>query len=991
MRYYLIILLVYSTLFLSHNLFGQEAGGQMSYETYSSLKESGSLPDMSNIEVVYPNSVGSNTEKDEPVLHSNKAQSSCYGYFPPNSGATSHVLADDESFEVTLSFNFCFYGQNYTSVYINDNGNITFDAASGSFTSTGFPVLFDKMIAPFWADFHQGSFGGNGVVWYENTPTALIVHWENIGYYLNGTNKRNTMMLIITDGLDPLLASGNNVGFFYDDMQWTTGEASGGTNGFGGTASTVGINKGDGTTFIQIGRFDQPGSAYDGAYGNPDGVDWLDNKSLMFDVCNSTNIPPIVAGVSVCDTIYLCVGDTMPINFSVISGESGQTTEVVIDSSALSNYTLVSNIPGNTATVTSYLIGDTSNIGLNVLSVMAFDNGIPADTIWFDLLVSVDTIPFHPVITGDSVVCFGEQVILQSTAGFETYDWNNGNTTSDIIVGGGDYSLTVSIRECYETTPVFHVEELPRIIPVIQGDSIICLTGDPLIDVVVLSVDGSPYNSMTWSPGNETTDNITVGIGTYFVTTTDTSGCIEISNSVNVTDFASGIGITGPSLYCQGDSALLDAGPGFDSYLWQTGNPGDTLQTIYAFEGTYTVTITDSTCVGDVSHTLTEVAEIIPVISGDPTYCFGEGPSTLTVGATGFSSFEWLPNNETTTSINVFEGFYQVVGSYSVCKDTSVVFTVTEDDPIYANVQTTGFVCSDDSTSVLAGSGFGSYNWDNGSTGNPVYFYQGGNYTLTVVNASNCSYDTTITILDVTSPSIVGDNMTCDGEYQFTSNFAPQGVTWTYSGPGTLTFLNSMNDINPLITANTNGVYSLTMSDDKCLRSITHQIIFEGYPSVSLQDEEICKDDELKFDVVQENLSIADYVWNTGSNDAIISVNSEISAWYVVEINGYCGSVKDSAFVKVYNCEIPNVITPNGDNQNDYFYTRFAEIYNDVSLTIFNRWGKIIYENDTYDNSWRGERMDSNQQVSSGTYYYLMRWDSGQQEATGTVTVFDSK
>jgi hypothetical protein len=65
---------------------------------------------------------------------------------------------------------------------------------------------------------------------------------------------------------DPMLPNGNNVAFCYGDMQWTTGSASqGGTGGFGGVPSTVGVNKGDGTNFIQIGRFDASQvHAYDG-------------------------------------------------------------------------------------------------------------------------------------------------------------------------------------------------------------------------------------------------------------------------------------------------------------------------------------------------------------------------------------------------------------------------------------------------------------------------------------------------------------------------------------------------------------------------------------------------------------------------------------------------------------------------------------------------------------------------------------------------------
>ena len=47
-----------------------------------------------------------------------------------------------------------------------------------------------------------------------------------------------------------------------------------------------------------------------------------------------------------------------------------------------------------------------------------------------------------------------------------------------------------------------------------------------------------------------------------------------------------------------------------------------------------------------------------------------------------------------------------------------------------------------------------------------------------------------------------------------------------------------------------------------------------------------------------------------------------------------CGEETTSEDLVIEKCDIPNVITPNGDNVNDYFYTHFASIYDDVNLII---------------------------------------------------------
>ncbi len=86
---------------------------------------------------------------------------------------------------INLPFTFELYGDAYTSVYLNNNGNVSFDNPYWWYTSTGFPIN-TPMIAPFWADVDtRDNFanGYQGEVWYHVTPTAFIVTWNNVGPY----------------------------------------------------------------------------------------------------------------------------------------------------------------------------------------------------------------------------------------------------------------------------------------------------------------------------------------------------------------------------------------------------------------------------------------------------------------------------------------------------------------------------------------------------------------------------------------------------------------------------------------------------------------------------------------------------------------------------------------------------------------------------------------------------------------------------------------
>jgi gliding motility-associated-like protein len=62
----------------------------------------------------------------------------------------------------------------------------------------------------------------------------------------------------------------------------------------------------------------------------------------------------------------------------------------------------------------------------------------------------------------------------------------------------------------------------------------------------------------------------------------------------------------------------------------------------------------------------------------------------------------------------------------------------------------------------------------------------------------------------------------------------------------------------------------------------------------------------------------------------------------------------------------PNIFTPNGDGYNDTFSIPLLELYPDNQLTVFSRWGQVVYQAENYRNGWTAERL------SAGTYYYSL-------------------
>ena len=137
------------------------------------------------------------------------------------------------------------------------------------------------------------------------------------------------------------------------------------------------------------------------------------------------------------------------------------------------------------------------------------------------------------------------------------------------------------------------------------------------------------------------------------------------------------------------------------------------------------------------------------------------------------------------------------------------------------------------------------------------------------------------------------------------------------------------------------------------------------------------------------------YVWTLNSD--IISNNQNLSyttpgseGSYSVFVTASDSCGYQAMDVEVINvlppCMviIPNVITPNGDNSNEYFKFKNLEHHPNTSVTIFDRWGRKVYENSNYNNEWRAEGL------SDGTYFYIVDVPDD-KKYSGFVTVFKGK
>ena len=157
-----------------------------------------------------------------------------------------------------------------------------------------------------------------------------------------------------------------------------------------------------------------------------------------------------------------------------------------------------------------------------------------------------------------------------------------------------------------------------------------------------------------------------------------------------------------------------------------------------------------------------------------------------------------------------------------------------------------------------------------------------------------------------------------------------------------------------------------------------------------------------------DTLEISNFYWILNQQYNITSTSPEPTFTYVetgdfsTELKVYNPQGCDTSYfhsvrVEPVKLKVPNVFTPNGDGINDYFiislekgsdsphnnggshrghrdeepeyadYEPLSSYYEKADLTVFNRWGRIVYQSSDYQNDWDGGGL------ADGTYYYVLR------------------
>ncbi len=573
----------------------------------------------------------------------------------------------------------------------------------------------------------------------------------------------------------------------------------------------------------------------------------------------------------------------------------------------------------------------------------------------YEPISTITTFPLPNLCEGDEIQFVASDFTQEGSNLTFMWDFGNGETdtgisSSTIYDSGGTYNVVLSYEEvatgCQNTTTqIVNVQDYPEadFTSNMDGMSIICYPFNALFTDNSVSTSPLFYQ---WDFGNgqmatAANPGASFGKGTFEVQliTSTSFGCSDTTSNTYTLIGPEGDFILDPETICKGDEVTFTMIDTVDisSFSWDFGdgvivdgvNPvthqyndippsGQTIVTLIlrSANDACTVPIEQPLFFHDVT------ADFVANDGIDTTGCAGEA-FVFTNNSTGADVFDWDFGNGTTSTQENPTNVYNEPGNYEValavessqfgCTD-EIVKSIT----IYAlpNTAVADDIICQDSMAIL-------------SVANPS---AGSTYTWMPGNLLDDTIGSTVTTLSLTDAAIFSvtevDANGCTDTDELTVEVISTipSIEWdTAVCPGSTILLP--------VAVDTNYTYSWTPPID-C----------EGCPFNQVPN-------------IQE------------SDEYTLEAEDQFGLGCPTEASTYIIQLIDEAFA------MPNAFTPDGDEINDFFNiittadVPFEEIVEEFK--IWNRWGQLVYDNQTPDTGWNG--LDGDQPAALDVYIYSVK------------------
>jgi gliding motility-associated-like protein len=363
-------------------------------------------------------------------------------------------------------------------------------------------------------------------------------------------------------------------------------------------------------------------------------------------------------------------------------------------------------------------------------------------------------------------------------------------------------------------------------------------------------------------------------------------------------------------------------------------------------------------------------------------------------------------NGDTATSITVNPSItttytYTVTDS---CKSLSANQTITVNvpvaSPITATTSASNILCPNDTSVVTATASGGfpgyTYTWTlNGNTVSTAATFttlplnQNTTYVLTVTDAcasTPLQQNVTVNVVPYTPITLsLGPDLTIPCPNTATAlnptfSNGSRPYTFVWSAGATPNLSDSVAVVQPAVTS----TYFLIMTDacqqNPVVDSINVNVAtFNALTAVASPDTTVCPSNPVTLSVIADGgAGTYSYLWEdlvtllpfVGNSLVSISPIINNSVTYRITVTDICGNTAfDEVEIPLRNdCDVivPNIITPNGDGENQFLVFENLELFPQPKLEVFNRWGTRVFQSDNYQNNWAPT------DLNPGVYFFTL-------------------
>ncbi|MBI3500518.1 MAG: gliding motility-associated C-terminal domain-containing protein [Bacteroidetes bacterium] len=477
------------------------------------------------------------------------------------------------------------------------------------------------------------------------------------------------------------------------------------------------------------------------------------NTSYTVIISNGQCASAAVANVTVLSTPTASITAS---SFTICSGTSATLT-----ASGGGNYLWS---PGG-QTTSSIIVSPVANTNYSV----TVSNGNCTDAAI--IAVAVNTSPTASVTATSNSICLGQSATLTASGG-GTYVWNPGGQTSNVITVSptinSSYTVTVtSANGCTASaTSNVAVNSIPA--------ATISASGATICSGASTTLTASGGANYSWSSG-QTTPVIVVSPSstTNYTVTVSNGNCSSDTNiTVNVNPSPTASVSATSNAICSGQSATLTASGG-GTYLWNpTGQTSNSISVSPTANTSYTVTVTAANgCTASVTSTVSVTPVPNPsVTSTGNTICSG---SSVTLSASGGTTYVWNPGGSTTSSIVVSptsNTTYTLTAANGTCTATATATVNVNPSPSATSAGVSVNYGSNTTISASASGGTSpySYLWNTGDVTQTISVSPVAttDYCVIITDANNCSDSAcaTVTVEYVCGDLFIPDAFSPNGD-----------------------------------------------------------------------------------------------------------------------------------------------------------------------------------------------------------------------------------